>query len=306
MSINTAFFKAARSSFAHFATTFFTIIILTMPSFAVTTIGTNTGAIPDGGAPTPNCGVPRDVYFDVVGAAIPVSSLNLSFTGTHTHLGDLRVTLIAPDATQHLLFGYVHRTSLTNLGSRNDLSGTYTFSDLATNTFWAEANNGAGRVLPPGSYRTQESGPFSPVYPGPPLTSINTAFASVPNPNGVWTLRFEDCTGSDIGSVSAASLTLFGATSAGASISGRVNMGNQRGAAGVRLVLSGGNLTESRIVETNSFGFFSFEDVPAGQTYVITAVSRTYAFDNPVQVVTLDEDLAGMQFVATPTSTKKY
>ncbi|MBA2379091.1 MAG: proprotein convertase P-domain-containing protein [Blastocatellia bacterium] len=305
MSFSTPFYKAARNSYAHVTAAFLIITVLTIPTFAVITVGTNTGAIPDGGTPNPNCGSPRDVLFNVVGASLPVSSLSVSFTGTHTHLGDLRVTLIAPDATQHLLFGYVHRTSLAHLGSRNDLNGTYTFSDFAANTFWGEANNGTGRVLPPGIYSTQESGPFTPVTPGPPLTSINAAFASVPDPNGIWTLRFEDCRSSDIGSVSAASLTFFGATSAGAIVSGRVNATNGRGAAGVRMTLTGGNLTEPIAVDTNTFGSFSFENVPAGQTYIITAESKGYTFENPVQVVTLDEDLTDLQFIAHATVRKR-
>ncbi len=47
---------------------------------------------------------------------------------------------------------------------------------------------------------------------------------------------------------------------------------------------------------TNFFGYYSFKDIPAGETYVINVYSKRYQF-NP-QVINLTEDLNELNFIA--------
>src|SRR5690606_27493018 len=79
--------------------------------------GTGVGAIPDGG---PGCGVngaPLDVTFNVTGLTGPVESVELDFTISHTWMGDVTATLIAPDGTTSLvIFGRTGTTSATGCG----------------------------------------------------------------------------------------------------------------------------------------------------------------------------------------------
>jgi hypothetical protein len=288
--------------------TFLLSIVLTVlaaSASAVVTIGTNTGAIPNGSG-TSTCGAPLDVQFNVVGAVAPVNSLQVEFTAIHNYIGDLDVQLIAPNATAFTLFKFVGRTSATNRGFATNLNGTYRFADFGSSSLWvaAGASPGTGYDIPSGLFRTKAGGPFSPVNPGPPLTLLNTAFASVTEPNGTWTLRFLDCAAGgaqgDTGSVSAASLTIgnLSPTSAPATVSGRVHTQEGRGVGNVLVALSGGDLPAPIFAITNNFGYYSFPEVPSGQTYILSVDSKKNVFPDPIRVINLDEDLFGINFIA--------
>lgn len=168
--------------------------------------GANTGLIPDGG---PNCGplgAPRNITFNVSGFTGSVGVVSVAMTATHSWVGDVNATLVAPNATEHVLFASTGSTTPTGCGSSGDLVGAYTFSQAApaAPTWWSF---GPTANIPVGSYRTSVAGDQA----SPPAgnnTDINAAFAGVTNANGTWTLRVEDGAGGDTGSVTAASLTL--------------------------------------------------------------------------------------------------
>src|SRR5690606_18494694 len=121
---------------------------------------------------------------------------------------DLWVTLISPDSTSHVLFGGVGRNAEApgEKGDNADLNGTYTFNDLATANLWqvAASDGSQNFVIPSNAYRTQAPGPFATDDPGPAFTSLNASFLSMnpANVNGVWTLRFVDCSSGHTGDVS--------------------------------------------------------------------------------------------------------
>jgi hypothetical protein len=89
-------------------------------------------------------------------------------------------------------------------------------------------------------------------------------------------------------------------TAAGATISGRVSTNDGFGLGGATVSLSGGDISRERQVKTNPFGYYSFEDVPVGLTYILTAKSKRYAFENPTRVVNLLDSVTGEDFVAAP------
>ena len=278
-------------------------LFLAVTSYSVTFPGTNTGAIADGGSPNPTCGSSRDVTFDVTGIFGVITSVSVDLTISHTYIGDLQVFLIAPDSTAHPIFTYVGRNVLTSFGDSSNLNGTYSFSDAHTGNIWAAAaGGGTAFVVPPGNYRTQDPGPFSTIDPGPPFSSLDTAFSSVALPNGTWVLRFLDCAGIDTGTVSAANLTIgsLGPTSAGANISGRVAVLNGRSLSNVEVMLTGGNLEQPVRSRTNAFGFYMFENIPSGQTYILSVGSKSHFFPDPIRVINLDDELMGVDFFADP------
>src|SRR5690606_32497085 len=135
------------------------------------------------------------------------TNVEVSMTATHTWVGDVGATLIAPNGTQHVIFSRTEATTETACGDSSDLAGPELLTGAATGENWWDAafNTGAG-AIPAGSYKTTQAGPCSP--PPAPDTNMNAAFAGVPDANGTWTLRFVDFGGGDTGSVSAASLTL--------------------------------------------------------------------------------------------------
>ena len=89
-------------------------------------------------------------------------------------------------------------------------------------------------------------------------------------------------------------VTLLSPTAAGVSVGGRVSVGS-RGLtnASVFLTDSDGRVRTAR---TTTFGYYHFEDVPAGQTYIVTVISKRFTFQP--QVISVTDDLTEVNFVA--------
>jgi len=86
-------------------------------------------------------------------------------------------------------------------------------------------------------------------------------------------------------------------TAASVSVGGRVVTSGGRGIrrAVVQLTDQSG---DTRTAYTNSFGYFSFYDVRAGETYIISISSKNYSF--ATQVVSVNEELRELNFTALP------
>jgi hypothetical protein len=87
-------------------------------------------------------------------------------------------------------------------------------------------------------------------------------------------------------------------TAARVSVSGRVTTAAGRGVylARISLIDSGGL---ARTVQSNSFGYFRFEDVAAGESYQISIVHKLYSFEAPVQVVNVGDAIDDVRFIAS-------
>jgi subtilisin-like proprotein convertase family protein len=176
---------------------------------AATFPGTGVGAIPDGLAGTPpQYGAPLVVSFAVAGVSGPVTDVSVSMTLTHTWVGDVDVILRAPGGTPSMVVvSRIGVTTATSFGSANDYSGTYVFTDTAAGAnIWTAA---ATNPVPAGTYRTTAPGQAGQTNPAP-VTSLNTTFGGMTPAaaNGTWTLSFRDAASADIGTVTAASLTV--------------------------------------------------------------------------------------------------
>jgi hypothetical protein len=127
----------------------------------------------------------------------------------------------------------------------------------------------AENVLPP--LTTDQRGAMRPVD-----------IASIPNAVGG--------DGSDIGA-----FELQAPTAANVSVSGRVltPTGGGISNAVVTMTDSGGNI---RTAKTNSFGYFRFETVEIGQTYIFQVVSKRFTF--APQIVTLDDEITELNFIS--------
>lgn len=86
-------------------------------------------------------------------------------------------------------------------------------------------------------------------------------------------------------------------TAADVSIGGRISNNNGQGIRNIRVTISGGNLSEQRTALTGSFGYFRFDGLRAGQTYVVHVSGKRYVFAESSRVVTLVDDLADIDFV---------
>jgi hypothetical protein len=87
-------------------------------------------------------------------------------------------------------------------------------------------------------------------------------------------------------------------TAANASLSGRILSPDGLGIRNVSVILEGGSLTTPRTTLSSSFGYFSFDDLEAGQIYVISISSKRYGFANPTQTVSVFGNVTDLVFQA--------
>lgn len=180
-------------------------LLLSSTAHAQTFTGSGLGAIPDGIGSGPQAyGAPRDITFNVSGIAGTVSGVGVAFRAIHGYVGDLKVSLIAPNGTTHLLFERTGATTGNPFGSSANLVATniYSFVDSHIINWWTAAVIDGN--IPSTEARTVISGGDGVSNP-PPVTELNSSFALVA-PNGIWRLRFEDGASGDIGDVTFASL----------------------------------------------------------------------------------------------------
>ncbi|MDI1240565.1 MAG: S8 family serine peptidase [bacterium] len=89
-------------------------------------------------------------------------------------------------------------------------------------------------------------------------------------------------------------------SSAGAIVSGRVVSMDGRGVRGVTITILDASTGLLQRSITNTFGYYSFKDLPVTHFYVLTAVSTSrYPIRNNVQTFTLSDDLKASSFVTT-------
>lgn len=90
----------------------------------------------------------------------------------------------------------------------------------------------------------------------------------------------------------------YGPLAAEASITGRVIAADGTGIRNAVIVVTGGNLTQPRLIRTGPFGYYSVEGLEVGQTYVLTIQSKRFTFANPTRVVSLQDNIEDLDFVA--------
>jgi len=84
-------------------------------------------------------------------------------------------------------------------------------------------------------------------------------------------------------------------TAANVSVSGRVLSAFGNAVSGARVIVTDQN-GESRAAITNAFGYFRFDDVRSGETYVFTLTHKRYQFMQ--QVVTIADEVTDLNFTA--------
>ena len=91
-------------------------------------------------------------------------------------------------------------------------------------------------------------------------------------------------------------LNILGPSAAGVSIGGRVlnNSGNAISGALVSITNANG---EQQIARTSPFGYYQFTEITAGQTYVLSVISKQYTFAS-THLITATEDITDADFFA--------
>ena len=86
-------------------------------------------------------------------------------------------------------------------------------------------------------------------------------------------------------------------TAAPIAISGRVKTSADRGIRGAVVTLTSGN-GHLISVTTSSFGYYRFQSLAAGETYILTVRAPRFLFSNSSAVVMAEDNIADLDFVA--------
>ena len=86
-------------------------------------------------------------------------------------------------------------------------------------------------------------------------------------------------------------------TAANVSIGGRVLTAQGRGISNARISVTD-ERGKTRTVLSNPFGYYRFEELSAGQTYILQVQSKRYQFANPTQIISVNEELSNVNFTA--------
>lgn len=206
------------------------------------------------------------------GAAI--NSFTITYDGEQWRLG-------ATGRTDRLDFQYsTDATSLT--------VGTYT--DVDALDFTAPITTAPTGALNGNAAANRTAGITSMVTP---VTIANGA---------TFYIRWLDfnATGADDGlGIDNFSISVAPALAGEVSVGGRVMDNRGFPIANATVMLSGGPLTQPRTFTTGGFGFFEFRNVSVGSTYVVSVMSGGFSFEQPAQVITLNDEQNGLLFVGT-------
>lgn len=110
----------------------------------------------------------------------------------------------------------------------------------------------------------------------------------------------------DISKINAATLASFnepcilGATAASVAVGGRVTTSAGRGIRNVMVTLTDSEGVV-RTATTGSFGYYHFENVAAGDTYVVSAQGKRYTFAQSSKVLNVEEDKNDVDFTGVET-----
>lgn len=88
-------------------------------------------------------------------------------------------------------------------------------------------------------------------------------------------------------------------TAAAVSIAGRVTSADGRGIRNLRLTLTAPDGAIRRAT-TSTFGYYAFDGVEVGRTYILEITAKRYTFSNPTRVFMLQDALTDIDFVALP------
>jgi len=241
----------------------------------------------------------------------------MTISGAPTEIGSIRVTLyglvdVVPADLDVLLVGPGGQNFVLMSGA----GGSTTLTDPATLTF----SDDAGQILT--STTSAVSGEYEPTsfgsvsnFPAPAPTGPYNEPGSVvggtgtqtlrgvygqTNANGQWSLYVRN-NGTGSGCIVGGwGLEFLSPTAGNVSISGQVTTSDGRGITNARLVLTGDSLGEPLIVRTRAFGYYSFDNLRSGETFVVTVNSRQFTFNTPSQVVSPVGNLTDVNFVAEP------
>ena len=91
----------------------------------------------------------------------------------------------------------------------------------------------------------------------------------------------------------------LGPTAAGVGVSGQVRNAGGMGISGalVTITAKDGSVRQTR---SNNFGYYRFENVLSGQSYIISVVAKSYVFAKPTVVISVFDEFTNVDFISEP------
>ncbi len=237
----------------------------------------------------------------VVGAPITIGSMRVTlYDYSHSVPDNVDVLLVGPGGQKFILMadaGGTDPQEEVTLSFRD--AGPTVLNDAIPQTTgnfepttWSTPVADFPAPAPPGPY----SEPGSTVGG----TGVQTLFGNygMTDPNGVWSLYVRQ-QGAGSGIIAGGwGIEFQVPTAADASISGRVTTADGRPIRNATVTITGNSLPTPRVFQTGSFGYYMFDGLRTGETYVVTVSQRRFIFQTPSRVVTLTDNIADLDFIA--------
>ena len=89
-------------------------------------------------------------------------------------------------------------------------------------------------------------------------------------------------------------------SAATASVGGRILAANGIGIRNVIITLTNASGGEIRVTRSSGFGYYRFDEIPVGETYILTVRSKRFMFLPDTRIVTLLDELTDVDFTGLP------
>lgn len=257
---------------------------------------TNSVTIPDG-AGTSGPAVQFPSHITVTGfPPFPVGSLRVTLGNvTHTAAQDLDILLVAPSGQNLIIVSdsggnTTNVTLLVDDSAPTQIAAGGAWGTTGTTVSTKPVDRTAGDTFP----SPAPAGPYN--SPSPVgVATLASAFTGA-TANGVWSLYIIDDAGGDIGTMSGGwCLNIAVPSAANVPISGRVLSATGQPVSMARVTLSDAS-GNPRVAITNPFGYYRFDDVASGLTYIIGVSSKQYQFSP--RVITVNDAVNDLDIMA--------
>lgn len=169
-------------------------------------------------------------------------------------------------------------------------------SKIIRSEIGGQAGLGSTQIMPSGVYSLTLPGGKPAPPAGNPNNTMSLTFSGVTNGN--WQVCIRDWGDGGGAKFQQARLNFAIPTAASASISGKVMTSGGNGIINANVILTGSNLPQPLVSKTTSFGNYSFDGVPSGGTYIVTVQAKRFSFNNPSQVLNVQDNIFDANFVA--------
>jgi hypothetical protein len=249
---------------------------------------------------------PYPSTINITGAPAIVGAVRVTlYDLSHSFPDNIDILLVGPNGNEYVLMGDAGGPFAVDVNT----PVTLTFTDSA-GAVLPDSNVLVTGVYKPTTWETPVSNFPVGAPAGPYVEPGNTLSRPVEQSmfgnfglqvgNGTWSLYVRDDNGMLAPSAVLGEITggwgieLLAPTAAGVELSGRVMTPDGRGLRNARVRLTGED-GATRTAITGSFGYYRFEDVATGETYVMSVASKRYSFDP--RVVQVFDTLSDVDFV---------